>query len=154
MKKQNKTNKRTVIFKINYLGQWGSGFSWKVIRIIELKEIQTLDNLAESIIYHSFKWLDPHLYSFFLDNKPFSKNRKMEYSCNTEPDMFSWDKPKSSNISIKNLKLKEKQKLLFIFDFGDDHFFEIKVENFGAAMKSKKYPFILEEIGKAPKQYY
>jgi len=45
------------------------------------------------------------------------------------------------------------QKFLFVFDFGDDHQFGINVEGFGEAEKGKEYPCILEEKGKAPRQY-
>ncbi len=153
MKTANGGKIRTVIFVVYYLGHCGSGFSRNVIRKIELKENQTLDDLHSVIINLSFGWDDPHMYSFFFDNKPYSKNLKMEYSCDTEADTFAGQRPKSTKTKLKNLKLKGKQKFLFIFDFGDDHHFSIKVEGFGEAVIGKKYPLILEEKGKAPKQY-
>lgn len=74
----------TVIFQVNYLGQLGGGFSREVTRKIEM-ESQTLDDLQDAIIYRSFGWDDPHLYSFFFDSTPYTQNRKMEYSCDTTP---------------------------------------------------------------------
>jgi len=79
---------KTLIFEVIYLGQCGCGFSRNVTRTIELKETQTLDDLHEAIIYQSFGWDDPHLYSFHFDNKPYSKNRKMKYSCDREADLL------------------------------------------------------------------
>lgn len=148
-----KQSQKTVIFMIYYLGQCGCGFNRKITRKIELKETQTLDDLHEAIIYRSFGWDDPHMYSFHFDNVPYSKNRKKEYSCDPNPDTFGGAKPNSSNIKLKDLNLKTSQKFLFVFDFGDDHQFGINVEGFGEIVKGKKYPIIIEEKGKAPKQY-
>ncbi|MFZ3076894.1 MAG: hypothetical protein WA139_00380 [Candidatus Aenigmatarchaeota archaeon] len=142
----------TILFRLFYLGQCGCGFERKVERKIEVKEAQTLDDLCEAIILKSFGWDDPHSYSFFFDNKPFSQNRKMEYSSNTE-EVDEFGKPNSTDVKLKNLKFRKGQKILFIFDFGDEHRFGIKVEGFGETQKGKKYPLILEEKGKAPEQY-
>jgi hypothetical protein len=51
-------------------------------------------------------------------------------------------------------KLKKGQRFLFLFDFGDDQQFGIEVEGLGEAKSGERYPLILEEKGKAPKQYY
>ena len=143
----------TVIFLVYYLGQCGCGFNRKVERKIELKQSQTLDDLQEAIIWKSFGWDDPHLYSFFFDNIPYSKNLRMEYSRDVEADSFTGEKPNSTKAKLKDLNLRKGRKFLFVFDFGDDHQFGIKVDGFRMAEKGKKYPIILEEKGKAPKQY-
>ena len=143
---------KTLIFKVQYLGQCGCGFGRKVERKIELKDTQTLDDLQEAVICRSFGWDDPHMYAFFFDNKPYSENKKMEYSCDPEED-FGSEKPNPTKTKLKNIAMSKGQKFLFVFDFGDDHHFGIRVAGFGAAEKGRKYPFILEEKGKAPKQY-
>lgn len=145
---------KTIILMVYYLGQCGSGFKREVTRKIELKETHTLDDLREAIIYLSFGWNDPHMYSFHFDNIPYSKDRSKEYSCDAEsPDYYGEGKPKSTKTKLKDLNLKKNQKFLFIFDFGDDHQFGINVEGFGEVERSKKYPLILQEKGKAPRQY-
>ncbi|OGJ22064.1 hypothetical protein A3K73_08640 [Candidatus Pacearchaeota archaeon RBG_13_36_9] len=146
------TNK-TIIFQVYYLGNCGCGFGREVSRKIELKDTDTLEDLQRVIITQSFKWTDLHLYSFFMDNKPYSKNTKMEYTNNPYPDIFNSQKPNSADTALKELALKNNQKFLFVFDFGDDHQFGIKVEGFGEAEAGKEYPLILEEKGKAPRQY-
>ncbi len=143
----------TIIFNVYYLGHCGSGFTRNVTIKIEMKGAQTLDDLHEAIIYKAFGWDDPHMYSFHFDNIPYSKNREMEYSCDPEPDTFDDAKPKSTKTKLSELQLKKNQKFLFVFDFGDDHQFGISVGGFGNVEKSKKYPLILEEKGKPPKQY-
>jgi len=145
-------NSKTIMFKVDYLGHCGCGFKRNVTRKMELKETQTLDTLHDAIIYKSFKWDDPHLYSFFMDNKAYTKNRKMEYTCDPEPDLFGGE-PNSSSIKLKDLNLEQNQKFLFVFDFGDDHRFGITVKGFGETLKGKRYPLIIEEKGKAPEQY-
>ena len=144
---------KTIIFTVQYLGQCGCGFGRKVERKIEMKGSQTLDELHDAIIYKSFGWDDPHLYAFHMDNQPYSKNRGREYSCNPEPDHFTGEKANSTSIRLMDLNLGKNQKFLFIFDFGDDHYFHIQVSGFGEAEKGRKYPLVLEEKGKAPRQY-
>ncbi len=141
---------KTIIFRIFYLGRCGGGFERKVERKIEMKETQTFDDLHDAIIKKSFKWKDMHAYSFFMDNIPYSKNNKMEYAY--EADLND-DGANLSNIELRFLNLKKGQKFLFVFDYGDDHHFGIRVEGFGEAHNGKKYPLILEEKGKPPKQY-
>ncbi|MDP2926215.1 MAG: hypothetical protein Q8N99_07600 [Nanoarchaeota archaeon] len=143
---------QTIIFQVYYLGNCGCGEK-EIIRKIELKDTYTLDDLHNAIILKAFKWDDPHMYSFFMDNKPYSQNRKMEYSCNPEPDVFDDAKPNSTDVKLKDLNLKKNQKFLFVFDFGDNHHFGIKVLEFGGVESGKKYPVILEEKGEAPEQY-
>ncbi|MCG2782717.1 MAG: plasmid pRiA4b ORF-3 family protein [Candidatus Altiarchaeales archaeon] len=152
-KSNSEKSNKTVIFDVIYMGQCGCGYEEEITRKIELKESQTLDDLHEAIIYKSFKWFDPHLYSFYLDNKPYSKNKKMEYSCDPRPDPLDGKVPNSSSIKLRELNLRKNQRFLFVFDFGDDHHVGIKVEGFGEIQKGKKYPSILEEKGKAPGQY-
>lgn len=152
-KERKPSNQKTVILVVYYLGQCGCGFSREVTRKIELKETQTLDDLHEAIIYQSFGWDDPHMYSFHLDNIPYSKDRSKEYSCDPDPDMFGGKKPNSTKTQLEDLNLKKNQKFLFVFDFGDDHQFGINTEGFGEVEKGKKYPHIIEQKGKSPKQY-
>ena len=147
-----KDEERTVVFQVCYLGQMGAGFSRQVTRKVEMKGTQTLDDLHEAIIYRSFGWDDPHMYSFF-DNIPYTQDRRMEYSCDTTPDPLDGGKANSASTKLGRLNLKKKQKFLFLFDFGDDHQFGIEVQGFGEVKIGKAYPLILEEEGRAPRQY-
>lgn len=140
---------KTIIFDIEYPCD-----GEKITRKLELLEDQTLDDLHEAIIYEAFGWDDPHMYSFYMDSKPYSRDLKKEYTSHPEEDWFTRDKPNSTTAKLKNLKLEKKQKFLFLFDFGDDHRFNIKVWDFSEAKEGIKYPLILEENGKAPEQYY
>lgn len=143
---------KTITFKVSYLGHCGRGNRKKVVRRIELKETQNLDDLHEAIIYQSFKWDDPHLYSFYMDKMPHSRDRATEYTCEEHINM-DFNGPNSSCTKLKELNLVKDQKFLFVFDFGDGHHFEILVEDFGESKKGAIYPVVFEEIGVAPEQY-
>ena len=140
---------KTIIFCVEYLNS-----RW-IKRKIEFLENQTLDDLHDAIIYKSFGWDDPHMYSFFMDNIPFSRTADREYSCSPK-SLIEIDgvMRKSTKTKLKQLNLKEGQKFVFIFDFGDKHRFRITVNGFSESGKEEKYPKILEEKGRAPKQYY
>ena len=144
---------KTVTFDVTYLGVCGCGFGREVSRRIEFKETQTLEDLHDAIINKSFGWDDDHLYSFFMDCKPYTGDKRMEY---TRPgqDFEHWDEvPNTADVKLKDLGLKPRQKFIYIFDFGDDHRFKIRVKGFGEVERGVKYPWILESKGKAPRQY-
>ena len=61
--------------------------------------------------------------------------------------------PHSTKTKLKDLALQKNQKFLFIFDFGDDHHFSVRVVGFGNVQKGMKYPLVLEAKGQAPEQY-
>jgi hypothetical protein len=141
---------RTVLFNVDYGKE-------PVIQKIELMESQTLDDLSNAIILQSFKWDDPHMYSFFFDNKLFSKNKEKTYGPRTF-DIFDQDdlielNGKSSTIELGDLELRENQVFLFLFDYGDEHVFKVKVLGFSKTQNDAVYPQIFESVGKPPKQY-
>jgi hypothetical protein len=149
----NDMSARTIIFDVIYMGQCGCGFGRKVTRKIILKESQTLEDLHNTIIINSFRWTDEHLYSFYMDCKAFSNNHDMEYTTpGSRPELFG-QHPRTADVKLVDLNLKPKQKFLFVYDFGDDHRFTIKVAGFGDVKKGIKYPQIIESKGVAPKQY-
>ncbi len=141
--------KNTIILLVEYLNR-----RW-IKREIELSESNTLEDLHDSIIYDSFGWDDPHMYSFFMDNVPFSRDAKMEYSSNPE-SLLEIDgvMRKSTKTKLVQIDLKIGQKFVFIFDFGDKHRFRITVKGFSEEKECDKYPKILKKQGKAPEQYY
>jgi len=165
---------RTVIFRVTYLGTLGTGWKEEVSRVIELKETQTLVDLHEAI-QESMGWDDPHLYSFFMDGKAWSQNLDQEY---VHPQLYRYLKgkramlpvdfmwyptenfllhmerrPRSADTQIKKLMLRSGRRFLYLFDFGDQHHFKIKVVGFGEAKKGEKYPKLVESAGEPPPQY-
>jgi len=175
MKKSRKSSeRRTIIFKVTYLGTLGTGWKREVSRTIELKETQTLVDLHDAI-QKTMGWDDPHLYSFFMDGKVWGRNLDQEY---THPQLyrylqgkramlpvdymwyptenFLWHmerRPRSADTPIETLKLRKGRRFLYLFDLGDQHHFKIKVVGFGGAKRGEKYPKLLESTGKSPPQY-
>jgi len=62
-------------------------------------------------------------------------------------------RPRSADTPIKTLELRKRRRFLYLFDFGDQHHFKIKVVGFGEAKKGEKYPKLVESAGKSPPQY-
>lgn len=117
-------------------------------RKVEMKATDTLKDLHE-VMQDAIGWDNDHMYSFFMDNKIYSKDSDMEVTCPFEPD----GKKTADKTPIGIFELKKGQKFAYLFDFGDDHEFEIEVSDFGTVEKGKKYPALIESKGKAPEQY-
>lgn len=145
---------KTVIFKVAFLSHLGMGYKEEVSRVIELKESQTLVDLHESVL-KSTGWDDEsHLYSFFMDGKAWSDTDEYHRPENIDEAEKSWGyRPKTADIELKALNLHPKQRFLYIFDFGDEHHFKVKVKGFGEVEEGVEYPRILESVGKFPPQY-
>ncbi|MCK4545140.1 hypothetical protein KAU43_06340 [candidate division WOR-3 bacterium] len=145
---------KTVILEVKYKGQYGCENAEQVIIKVELKETQTLDDLYCAIISQAFKWDDLcHLYSFFFDNKAYSDNSEMVYAYDIH-NMFSENNWNPSSTPLNKLNLKIRQRFLFVYDFGDDHRFDIKVKKFGECQEGISYPNVLEGTDNYPVQYH
>ena len=60
--------------------------------------------------------------------------------------------------SVKRTRLAQglpavDDKMLFLFDYGDDWRFTLEVVGFGRKIAKARYPKILKEVGAAPEQY-
>lgn len=122
--------------------QWYHG----VWRTIAMGGWQTLEDLHYSI-QKAFGWDNSHLYSFFLNGKPWDK--KTAYT-------IADGGAHGVNVMIATLGLKPRQNFLYLFDFGDELWHIIRVMNIKHSVdtgNAKKYPRIVEYHGKAPPQY-
>ena len=59
---------------------------------------------------------------------------------------------------VKKTKIKDvwqniNDKMMFLFDYGDNWQFTVELVGFGARKVNQKYPRILKKVGRAPKQY-
>jgi hypothetical protein len=55
--------------------------------------------------------------------------------------------------NIGNLGLKEKNKLYYLFDYGDEWWHELTVLKIQSAAESEQYPRIVKKAGESPDQY-
>lgn len=133
---------QTIVLKVMFKHRKG------IWRKIEMRETDTMQALHEEI-QDVMEWDNDHMYSFFMDNKRYSKDPDMEVTCPFEPD----GRKTSDKTPIGIFGLKKGQKFVYLFDFGDDHEFEIEVEDFGTVEKGRRYPILIGSKGKAPEQY-
>ncbi|MCL4441526.1 MAG: plasmid pRiA4b ORF-3 family protein [Firmicutes bacterium] len=112
-------------------------------RTIKLSTAHSLQHLHDSI-QKAFGFWDDHLFAFFMDGKPWSR------------DVY-WDKregskPTADKVMIGKLGLSAGKQFLYLFDFGDEWRFTVKVEKFVHEITPFK-PVIVERLGDNPEQY-
>lgn len=115
---------------------------------------QNLYNLAE-IIIKSFDFDFDHCFGFFNNIKdPYKSNLNKSYELFTDiPNV-----EKTGSKSVKKTKIyqawkKEGEKMMLLFDYGDDWNFLLRLEEIKDVNLKKSYPVILEKIGESPEQY-
>ncbi len=111
---------------------------------IHLTSDDTLHDL-HSLIQKAYEWDNDHMYSFMLDNK--YRRSKQEFTANPigEGD---------TDVTLERLNLSKRKKFLYLFDFGDQHLFEVTVESVDEIKKeSKKIKAGYERFGSPPEQY-
>lgn len=131
-----------------------------IYRNIEILGSQTLEDF-HNVIFRAFDRFDEHLYSFYITRKTVKNIRKIVNSDEyTLPDGFDDDLffpgKKKGNVQktkIAFLKLKEKDKLYYLFDFGDEWWHEITLLSTYDTKDTKGFPKISEKAGDSPDQY-
>jgi hypothetical protein len=130
------TREGTFIFRIA-LGK-------DVWRRIAVPADDTLDDLAGWIL-RSVKFDSDHLYEFI------GRDRLGATLTIVHPEMD--EGPWTDQVSIGDVPLVPGQSMQFHFDFGDDWYFDVKLERIEPPGAKVKAPAILERHGKSPEQY-
>ena len=91
----------------------------------------------------------------FYFPKPGSKGRARirdaeEYTCSYAADELG---AKSTEVKLTSLGLTPRRKFHYLFDFGDEWWHEITVEQTDAPAEKGEYPRVLEKHGASPPQY-
>src|SRR3989338_9429900 len=141
---------KTYIFHIHLFN------NLKIIREIEVLEDINLYKLAEAIV-KSYDFDFDHAFGFFStisESGYFKSERKYELFTDLEDEGIE---PTGAG-SVKKTKISEVwknpgDKMLFLFDYGDNWLFVVELIGFGKKEAKTKYPRILKSAGKAPKQY-
>ncbi len=115
-------------------------------RIITIRSEQTLKDL-QRFIQHAFNWDNDHLFCFYMNGRKYDDQYR--YSCAYEKDRPPW----AYEVQIGQLGLVKNHHFLYHFDYGDDHLFEVVVEEVRPQIREGNYPRILNSYGKAPRQY-
>jgi hypothetical protein len=133
----------------------------RIYRNIEILENQTLADLHQTI-YFAFDRYDEHLYSFYLTKTAIKSTRSRynfpEYTVvlKAGTNMMSFDedeKQDATQINIGKLNLQEKDKLYYLFDYGDCWWHEITLLSIFETEDTTRYPKIVKISGKSPDQY-
>lgn len=117
----------------------------KTWRIIELSSHHTLDDLHE-IIQEAYQFDRDHLYSFFMDNRRWSRNEEFT-SPNADQGIHA------DEVEIGRLDLFVGKQFLYLFDYGDEWLFNIIVRDISITDELPPEPHIRESHGKSPEQY-
>lgn len=131
---------RTIIFKVT---SWRDRSLW---RRIECTQAQTLHDLHQAI-QSAFNLDDDHLYTFFLNNRPW--DHAFDYG---GPGVTRIPR-RATDAVLAELPLKINKRILYIFDFGDDLRYEVRVDGEGLANPTRSYPRVVDGEGEAPPQY-
>jgi hypothetical protein len=129
----------TYTFKVTYRRKRS------VWQLIEIAADQTLDDLHYAIL-SAVDFDSDHLYSFYMSGRAWDDS--------TEYASPHADGPSADEMKIGDLQLRMKQKFLYLFDYGDEHRFDVQLVGIDPeAAKEGRYPRIVESHGKAPRQY-
>ncbi len=129
----------TYAFKVTYLRDPD------VWRTIEIAANQTLDALHYAI-QDAVDFDRDHLYSFYMSNQAWDDG--------TAYNSPYTDGPSASSVKIEELDLRMKQRFLYLFDYGDEHRFEVQLIDVNPdAPPDESYPRVLERHGEDPEQY-
>jgi hypothetical protein len=117
----------------------------KVWRDIEIAEDQTLEDLHLAI-QQAYGWYDDHLYSFYMSSKAWDSSSEIG-------SPWSDSRVHTHQVQSGLLELKEGKKFLYLFDYGDNHEFDVTVLSINPKAKKGKYPKVVGRKGKSPPQY-
>jgi len=113
-------------------------------RVIQCGSDHSFEDLHLAI-QGAFDFDNDHLYAFSLDGKRRSSRRINSPYCD-EP-------PFADEVPIGAAGLREQQKILYIFDFGDNWMFNITLLAVYKSDIALVRPNIAKSVGKAPEQY-
>jgi hypothetical protein len=86
-----------------------------------------------------------HLYSFFMSGQAWDE--ETEYASPHAQGRSA------ARVRIGDLNLRMKQRFLYLFDYGDEHHFEVQLVGVNPDAPKEKYPRVAERHGKNPPQY-
>lgn len=116
----------------------------KVWRRLAIVDDETLETLAGAIL-DSVEFDDDHLYEFiYRDQRGASRSVFHPYMD---------EGPATTEVRIGEIPLKVGEAMTFHFDFGDDWRFTVQLEEITRRTPTTEEVRLLEEHGKAPRQY-
>ncbi|OPZ85059.1 MAG: Plasmid pRiA4b ORF-3-like protein [bacterium ADurb.Bin429] len=145
-----------VMLKVALDGQRG------IWRRIAVKRDQTLDDLARAI-NRAFDRNNDHLYAFYVGQKTGKPTRSQVVSASrryphpeaTDPFLEREGiERNAANATLASLRLADNQVFYYLFDFGDEWWHIITVEQTKAEGEpEQQYPAVIARRGESPEQY-
>lgn len=125
----------------------------KIYRVIEVDANNTLYALAETML-DAFRFDMDHAFGFYsnVDGHYSDSGKKYELFTDLEGCAVDEDSKSVRDMRICDV-FEPKEKMLFLFDYGDKWPFIVQCKGFSEALSKIKYPRIIEKMGTAPKQY-
>ncbi len=135
-------------------------FDKRTTRDIEIPSDENLYALAAAIV-DSFGFDFDHAFGFYDQLGPNFYDSPVRYELFVDMGADDdWGDPtrRPKARSVKRTKISRaltepKQKMQFVFDYGDEWCFEIEVRGFGETAKGQAYPRVLATKGASPEQY-
>ncbi len=118
----------------------------KVWRMVEAPDDATLEDLHLAI-QDAFNWDNDHLYAFYLSGHTRDNMTRVD-----GPFEFM-EYPTADEVTLAALELRPKQRLLYLFDFGDRLEHDIEVAEILPLPADDVEPRVVASQGEAPPQY-
>jgi Plasmid pRiA4b ORF-3-like protein len=116
----------------------------KTWRRIAIPATLTLDDLSDTIL-RAFNFDNDHLYQFSYRNR-FGMTERILHP-------YMEESPSTDAVAIGEVQLRPGASMEYLFDFGDQWRFDVKLEEINTADARIKKPKILKMHGQAPQQY-
>jgi len=124
-----------------------------VVRTIQIRGDQTLEDLHEAI-FDAFDRFDPHMYEFQMGKGPMDPDGPRYVLPMAAEDDFGPEVLGTVNqTTMDSMDLKVGRQFGYWFDFGDDWYHQIEVEQIDEGPVKGKYPRVVARIGESPPQY-
>jgi hypothetical protein len=132
-------------------GPVGEKFANKEIRrTIEIRGDQTLEQLHQAI-FVAFDRSDEHLYEFQFGKRPFDPDGP-NYGV-PDPQESKEGGGDARTTTLDDLDLKANRVFGYLFDFGDEWYHQVQVEQIEQAIPTVTYPRVIKRVGQSPPQY-
>jgi hypothetical protein len=118
-------------------------------RHIQISEGATLLKLSSAIL-NFFDFFDDHLHSFFMSNHAWDQDS--EYACPGGDLPGDRVRGSSDKAKLSKFQLSKGDKFLYIFDYGDEWRFQIRVLR--VIEETTKIPLVLKSVGKVNQYGY
>jgi len=124
----------------------------KLYREIEIDGSSSLANLAEAIV-GAFDFDFDHAFGFYSKLTGRYHESPQQYELFADMEGGTSDAKSVERTKIAQAFPKAGKKMLFVFDYGDEWRFQVKLTALGEKAPKTRYPRMVAAMGEAPAQY-